>query len=287
MSKHATITIERAGTTVHVNLENGQLFRLLREGPRGRIDVFWSGGAPETLRPKNGWQNSEIIMFPIVGKAPGPENTIVIDGESFSMSQHGLSRLLPWKASFDPANSSLRLVQEYEAGQKVKNAKGEISEFPRSFRIVKTISIDDEGKVKVAIELENLSEKPLPFLVGWHPAFVIPIDAGRITPSTISDSISVSSVQRAEGNVIVAQNSDTITYETPLFALRMPHTFGKAQFWNMEGSYVALEPISAMSLSRAPNVTADLSQQEGVKSIPPHQMLRYEAVMEITLRNSS
>ena len=62
----ATIKMANGGTEIELNLANRQLFSLKRNG----VEVMWPGGAPESKRPKTGWPNSEIVMFPIIGAAP-------------------------------------------------------------------------------------------------------------------------------------------------------------------------------------------------------------------------
>ena len=260
--KESTVyELSRSKTTAKINLLNTQLFSLKREG----LEVMWKGGAPIEHRPIVGWQNSEIVMFPIIGATPNGK--ITVDGTNFPMSQHGLARNLPWQTNIN--SEGVSMAQIYEAGNEVKNSKGEISVFPRSYKLTKNYSIDGEGKLVFKIEIENRSREALPYSIGWHPAFLaLENSTVRLSKDgTVLCSFSLQNVFASPGNVIVADSCDNILYKNDRFNVEIKHDFGTAQVWNKSEGYVALEPISSKSLSRYPNEPEDLMLNVSMKKL--------------------
>ena len=280
-----TVKISNGATTAEINLANGQLFSLVRDGK----ELMWRGGAPEPARPKSGWQNSEIIMFPIVGAAAG--GRISIDGKPYPMAQHGIARDLSWESTW--TWNRITLVQQYDAGSTVerRDASGKnvtdaggndvVSSYPRSYILTKSYSIGEDGKLRIRIEIENLSDEPMDYAMGWHPAFVAP-DAGTITPSADGGTtLSLNQVRATNMHVVAADVSDTITYRIAGAVLKLKHNFGRAQFWDEGKGYVALEPITAPSLSRlgdGPEI--DLSSV-GYRTLLRGQKETFEAEIEV------
>lgn len=273
--------ISRGGTVASVNLANGQLCGLRR----GDTDVMWHGGGVPAgqQKPERGWDNSEIVMFPIVGRAPNDQ--IFVDGIPFPMTQHGLSRNLPWLV-LKSARDSIELVQVYEAGQRVESKKGP-SVFPRSFTLKKSFSFDDNDDLRYAIEIENLSSLPLPFSAGIHPAFPT-FGLGDVSFGYASPRFSLDVIQRSDGNVIVAETPNSIIiYRAPPFDVELIHDFEKGQVWNRGEGYIALEPTTAVSLSRPGNPIsplADLSEQPGYRIIPGWGSIQLNATLRVFLR---
>lgn len=253
-----TIKISNNGTEAEINTSNMQLFSLIRHG----VDVMWKGGAPEASRPDKGWQNSEIIMFPIVGDSI--DGNICTGGANLPMAKHGIARDLKWEIT-EANPSSVSMVQVYEAWDEVENGKNDkYSLFPRSYQMNKSYSITDEGKLSFTIEVKNKSKEILPYAIGWHPAFITQKDSSIFraydvdvvigcssTRWDVCRSVSLSDVRNADGNVTLLKDTDRISYYSSGFQLTLTHnlTWG-TQIWDKGEGLVALEPISATSLRR-------------------------------------
>jgi len=273
-----TIKIGDRKTTAEINLMNSQLFSLKRKD----VEVMWGGGAPEGYRPKSGWQNSMIEMFPVIG-AP-VAGRILIDGNYFPMAQHGIARDLPWEMTRSNSYSAT-FEQVYEGGQEVPSKKGTISVFPRSYWLTKTYEIS-QGTLVFTLEVQNPSDKMLPYAVGWHPAFravegsILKVLQGREQ----KDCIPLHRVREANGNVLEFDNSDAIKYENTEFSLALNHNFGRTQIWDKGEGLVALEPISAFSMSRAPVNTkeTELGLQQGYKNLKRGERATFKANINIS-----
>jgi hypothetical protein len=251
VAKGNVITISRGSTVARINPENGQLFSLVRAG----TEVMWKGGAPEGERPASGWQNSEFVMFPIVGSAL---RGVHIRGATFPVAKHGIARDLPWSMESTP--DTVIAVQAYTGGREVQRGKGETSVFPCSYRLTKLYHVAEElrawGRLIFSVEIRNTSDAVLPYAVGWHPAFAaqnpkesaIEVLDGPLYAPIYSSRLGA--VRRAEGNVVIVENSARVTYDTLNFSVMLKHNFGNTQIWHTGEGLVALEPMTAASLSR-------------------------------------
>ncbi|KRB61455.1 aldose epimerase [Rhizobium sp. Root708] len=111
--------------------------------------AFWGGRSP--------------ILFPIVGKAPG--DAVMIDGQSYPMNQHGFAR----RAEFTLASSSASMCR-YE----LASSSATMAAYPFDFLLAVEHTLD-QRTLTVAAEVTNRDEKPMPFGLGFHPAFVWPL----------------------------------------------------------------------------------------------------------------
>ncbi len=242
------IEISNGGTTARINTENMQLFSLVRKG----IDVMWSGGAPENLKPSQGWQNSEIIMFPIVGDSINGH--VVIGNKQYPMAKHGISRDLEWQVEYEE-NDRVAMVQVYEGGTQVKSKKNEISVFPNSYVMQKEYSITATGKLIFRVAVDNKSNETLPYAIGWHPAFVTPLETSAaieiLTYIKEPESIGLDKIQKSDGNVMLFEKVFNVIYKHPNFSVILSHGFKwGTQLWNRGEGCIAIEPISTTSLHR-------------------------------------
>jgi galactose mutarotase-like enzyme len=122
--------------------------------------AFWAGRSP--------------ILFPIVGKAPS--DTVVIEGKPYPMAQHGFAR-----------RSTFTLAASDETSCRFELASSDTtrSVYPFDFRLAVTHSVDG-SKLTISAEVENRSDRPMPFGLGFHTAFLWPLPGGEGKPHTIT-----------------------------------------------------------------------------------------------------
>lgn len=137
---------------------------------RGAEPMSWRIGGRELLwhgDPEH-WAFRAPILFPVVGASAGGE--VTVDGVSYPMPQHGFARRLAFEPIEQaPASVRLRLTDGAEARQ----------HYPFAFRldVVATLAADS---LSLAFEVTNLDASPMPYGLGFHPAFPWPLDgAGR------------------------------------------------------------------------------------------------------------
>ncbi|MDE1856989.1 MAG: hypothetical protein KGH98_02800 [Candidatus Micrarchaeota archaeon] len=244
-----------------INPHNSQMYSL----KSGGVEVMWGGGGPGE-KPAKGWPSSEIVMFPIVG--PAPKERIRVNGKAYPMSQHGIARDLPWEIVEQKPNS-VTMVQVYEAGGRVTGKKGAVSEFPISYRLTKTYSIDN-GALNFNLVVENTGENDMPYAVGWHPTFRA-LENSFVEVRNGHDFVGSAPIERiaeAGGNVMVFEKSNRVVYATPEFHVVMEHDFGILQLWNKGEGLVGIEPITAVKMNEpVKGMDAELSGQPGYETL--------------------
>lgn len=122
--------------------------------------AFWSGRSP--------------ILFPIVGKAP--DNRLTIDGKSYDMNQHGFARRSEFVLAASSAASCRYELTESEATTAV---------YPFDFQLSLTHALDGQ-RLTVSADVTNIGDVPLPFGLGFHPAFVWPLPGAESRPHVVT-----------------------------------------------------------------------------------------------------
>ncbi len=111
--------------------------------------AFWGGRSP--------------VLFPMVGKAPNDQ--VSIEGQRYSMGQHGFAR-----------RSEFALVESGADFCRFELVAGEVSKTLYPFDFVLALEHRVEGRaVVVTAEVTNRDHRPMPFGIGFHPAFVWPL----------------------------------------------------------------------------------------------------------------
>lgn len=163
-------------------------------------DWLWNGDAAF-------WTGRSPVLFPIVGKAP--DDTLLIDGRSYPMAQHGFARRREF--SLDTATATAcRYV--LETSEETRAA------YPFDFRLAVEHSLD--GPVlTVAAEVENHGDEPMPFGLGFHPAFRWPLPGaeGKAHAVTLDNGAEPKRQPLEKG--LLAQKRDSSPFTTGKLAL--------------------------------------------------------------------
>ncbi len=240
------ITIVNAEGTLRagINPENGQLCSLevVRDGRP--VEFMWGGGKPAHLKAPHekkeagGWQNSAIVMFPLVSQALN--DRVTIGGRELVMPQHGIARYMrPIISGQGEAYATAAYV--HEGNPAVQTPKGEVK-FPHSFRLIVYYQTND-NRLEVNFEVENLSARlPLPFALGWHPAF---LDLGGTVETNHKkltvEEIAEASASAAHGAIILPGETDA-KYTSADGGLKVAMNtwgFGNMQVWRQPASQPA------------------------------------------------
>lgn len=118
--------------------------------------VLWDGN-PEH------WSGRSPLLFPIIGRAA--EDHLVIDGQDFRMAQHGFARRSTFALIRQDDTSCSHLLVDNAATRAV---------YPFAFRLIVSHSLS--GPVlRVQADVTNEDTRPMPFQLGFHPAFRWPL----------------------------------------------------------------------------------------------------------------
>ena len=149
------------------------LYEIKNEKFTAQIDTM--GAQLVSLKGKNGfeyiwiglpeyWKEHAPVLFPIVGALRDGKTNI--DGRWFEMTRHGFAKRTEFLLAEQSEQSiSLKLT----ANEETKTM------YPFDFALTVTYTLTDSG-IKTGFEVENAGEDGMPFVVGGHPGFNIPVD---------------------------------------------------------------------------------------------------------------
>jgi len=143
--------------------------------------------------PTPGWTGRAPILWPAIGRtfAPGPEPTAetfkqaplgwTVDGVDYPMPMHGFARSLPWRVEHH-TTSELRLILDDSDQTRIF--------YPFGFRHALTYRLTD-GLLTLdhEIEADEANTGPMPFAIGNHATFNLPLleDQGA-TETTVASN---------------------------------------------------------------------------------------------------
>jgi galactose mutarotase-like enzyme len=149
------------------------------------VDISSLGAEMQAITSKDGrswlwngdaafWGGRSPVLFPIVGKAP--DDMIAIDGQTYPMAQHGFAR----RSGFS-ATASTPTMSRYELA--VSDATRSV--YPFEFLLAVEHALDGPT-LTVSAEVSNLDVKPMPFGIGFHPAFLWPLPNAESRPHVVT-----------------------------------------------------------------------------------------------------
>lgn len=146
------ISISNSSLTASIDTMGAQLMSLRKD----ESEYLWQGDA-------NWWPRRAPILFPIVGvlkdgRTESAEGTI-------SLARHGLARLNQFEV-VEQSTSSVTL--------QLKSTEETRKAYPYNFELRLTFSLDGDTLTQT-YEVTNTGNVVLPFTLGAHPAFNIPV----------------------------------------------------------------------------------------------------------------
>lgn len=174
-SDHLTATIAPLGAELQsLTLADGR--PLLWHGD----PAFWAGRAP--------------VLFPIVGR-PAAGDRIAVNGHEAPMAQHGFAR----RSLFTRVQADARTCRHDLVASAETHAH-----YPCDFRLTVTHALDGPTLI-VCAEVENLGAAPMPFGLGFHPAFRWPLPGCEGRPHhVVLDNGAAPAMARLEGGFLSA-----------------------------------------------------------------------------------
>ena len=110
------------------------------------------------------WGRVSPILFPIVGKLK--DDTLRINGNSFSMKQHGFAR----DAEFI---SQLTNNKQFPLVYRMINNESYSENYPYNCELSVAYHLQDKSLV-ASWEVKNVGQNDMYFQIGAHPAFILP-----------------------------------------------------------------------------------------------------------------
>lgn len=166
------ISIENNLLQVEINELGAEVTHIIKKDEN--FDFIWNGAA---------WSRHAPILFPSIGKSN--EDQYSYNGKIYPMKQHGFARDYPWTV-VDKGDDHVRLtlVQNEET----------LTMFPFEFELSVDYQLKDNNLV-TTFEVVNNSETTMPFALGSHPGFNVPMNGDQLTFDDYEISLSPEVVQ--------------------------------------------------------------------------------------------
>ena len=120
------------------------------------IEYLWQGDAKY-------WSDRAPILFPFIGRLT--KNSYQYKGKQYAMEIHGFAN----KMDFEPVEQGCDyLVLE------LKSTMVTITRYPFDFTL-RVIYALNRNKIEVVYQVENRSDRYMPFAIGGHPGFRVPL----------------------------------------------------------------------------------------------------------------
>lgn len=109
------------------------------------------------------WDRTAPILFPIVGNLRGDKT--VINGEEYTIKKHGFARDMDFRCVLNTGEKAVFSLMSNADTKKV---------YPFDFNLQITYELKD-CTLAVKYDVYNMGDVDLPFLIGAHPAFKLPL----------------------------------------------------------------------------------------------------------------
>ena len=248
------------------------------------------------------WAKKSPVLFPIVGGLK--KNTYHISGTEYQMGRHGFAR----DHIFEVAELTDTSVTYVLRSNDEINAL-----YPYNFLFLVQYKLD-ENKVHITFTVENIGVPDLPFSVGAHPAFAVPIVDGTDYEDYYLQFNKAENASRwplTEDGLIdkepipFLQNQDKLPLKKELFykdaivlknlqsnaisivSDKTPHGV-KVEFdgfpymciWAAkDANFVCIEPWCG--IADAATATGNLEDKEGIQLLPSHEQFTRTYTIEV------
>ncbi len=219
-----------------IKIDKGELISFINNNE----ELIHQKGSP-------GWKKSDIEMFPIIGPTSTNDNKVFTQKGECIQGQHGFLRELEYQL-IENSETRVILKKNYKANTKINNSR-----FPKNsnepyvfwsydFTFTKSFKLDNKA---LKIQFEITSEKGMPFMLGYHPAFKL---SGNLdeTIQIKNKKITIKDVIQKGGAAYPFFDVNEITLikkEGQNIQIKAKG-FDNIMFWTEVDNMVCLEPIT-------------------------------------------
>lgn len=220
-----------------VKIEKGELVSYLKSGE----ELIHQKGNP-------GWRNSDTEMFPIIG--PTDSNNFIVSTPkgNYNQDQHGLLRELSYFTE-NQTDNSCNFIKKYAAYTAVENSKYpekstvRLVSWPYNFTFKKAFILTNES---LKITFEIISEKGMPYMLGYHPAFMLNGNLDEVVESE-NKTINIPEIQKGGDTAFPVLNTSNISLlkKTGTNIKIKTKGFNNFMLWTPAANMLCIEPITA------------------------------------------
>jgi hypothetical protein len=219
-----------------VAIEEGELISF----QKGNLEYIHQRGS-------KGWRNSDIEMFPIIGPISKNNFRVHTQKGDAIQDQHGMLRELNYTLISSDENTA-KFIKKYQENTPIINSKfpkksseSQLS-WPYSFTFEKQFYLENNV---LKIDFILTSEKGMPFMLGYHPAFLLS-STGAETLTSNDIKITLDEIYKVGHNAFPVLNSNKITLENRNRNHLEISTKGFDNFmlWTEVDNMLCIEPIT-------------------------------------------
>lgn len=224
------------------NLQKGDLSLSVEAGEL----VSFQQAGHEFIHQKGnpGWRSADTEMFPIIGPTNEAGFQVQVPRGSALLDQHGHLREMDYELN-QQTEDTLVYRKAYQAGTPIKNSKyPEKSKrqwlvWPYSFVFEKRFRLaEDHLEITFVID----AEKDMPFMLGYHPAFLLTTDKSQVL---VGDrSISLEEVLAVGSRALEVPETSEIVLRDARDLKITSKGFGHFMLWTEVKNMICVEPIS-------------------------------------------
>ncbi|APQ18006.1 aldose epimerase family protein [Maribacter hydrothermalis] len=191
-----------------------------------------------------GWRSVDTEMFPIIGPTNEADFKINTPKGFATQDQHGLLREMKYSLKESSANKAV-FVKTYKANTTVLNSKypakstEEKLSWPYNFEFVKSFELKDNA---LTVTFSITGDKGMPFMLGYHPAFMLHTTNAVI--STENKDISIDEVMAVGSRALYVPNTNVITLNDEKKLQISTVGFNHFMLWTEVPNMVCIEPIT-------------------------------------------
>tara|TARA_R110001592_G_scaffold156791_5_gene387472 strand:+ start:196 stop:981 length:786 start_codon:yes stop_codon:yes gene_type:complete len=229
MSNLITLKLENQKVTI----EGGELVGYIVSGH----EFMHQKGNP-------GWRSVDTEMFPIIGPTNKADFKVKTPKGDAIQDQHGLLREMSY-VLFENSESKAVFVKKYQANKEVVNSKyptkstAEKLSWPYDFEFKKTFELKDN---ELVITITISGEEGMPFMLGYHPAFILHTKSPII--SIGNKNISIDEVMAVGSRALHVPNVSKISLKDKQELQITTEGFEHFMLWTEVPNMVCIEPIT-------------------------------------------
>jgi galactose mutarotase-like enzyme len=198
------VTITSGDLTARIHPLGAELHSLTdaagREYMTDADPAYWTGHAP--------------ILFPIVGELRG--STYRLNGREYALPRHGFAR----RSRFESVEH-----RGHIARFRLTDSAETRAVYPFAFALELTFGLHG-ARLEVEASVRNTGDAPLPFNLGFHPAFAWPLPGGgdKLAHAIVFDRVEPSDLRALDDKGLLAGRTsspvrgDTLALSAELFA---------------------------------------------------------------------
>ncbi|MBD2099384.1 aldose epimerase [Leptolyngbya sp. FACHB-261] len=226
---------------------------------RGGIVTSWQVDGTEILYldearfadPSLSVRGGIPILFPICGNLPN--NTYSLDGQTYTLKQHGFARDLPWTPGEAITQNMAQVTLLLSSSEQT------LAVYPFEFELAFTYTLQGPT-LTIAQRYTNRSARPMPFSTGLHPYFAVTDKSDlrfklparhyyeRVTDSQgeLVDQFDLNQAEIDAAFSNVSGTVATVSGEGRRLSLEFDPLYKTLVFWTLKNKeFYCLEPWSA------------------------------------------